>query len=163
MGALARTLVSLSGPDSVHGVIPAALLDYETSNGSKSSPSPSLYGHTTLVHTMHERKSQMASLVKRGGPGSGFIALAGGYGTLEELMEMVTWNQLGLHDRGVVVYNVEGYWDGLLSWVGRAVEGGFVKGGNRGIMREARSAEEAVGGLREGGGGEGMGLEWGVR
>jgi len=113
---------------------------------------------------MHERKSMMADLVKKGGPGSGFIALAGGYGTLEELMEMVTWNQLGIHDRGVVVLNVEGYWDGLMRWIETAVEGGFVKGGNRGILVEAGSAEEAVrclGDYRVGG--ERMGLQWGEK
>lgn len=159
MGALARTLVSLSGPDSVHGIIPAALLAYEASN---TSPDSSLYGRTTIVQTMHERKSLMAELVKQGGPGSGFIALSGGYGTLEELMEMVTWNQLGIHDRGVVVCNVEGYWDGLMGWIGKAVEGGFVTGGNRGILMEAGSAEEAVGCLkRYRVGGERMGLDWG--
>lgn len=52
----------------------------------------------------------MAKEVLEGGEGSGFIALSGGYGTLEELMEVVTWNQLGIHNRGVVVLNVEGYW-----------------------------------------------------
>ncbi len=104
----------------------------------------------------------MAQLVKQGGPGSGFIALSGGYGTMEELMEMVTWNQLGLHDRGVVVYNVDGYWDGLMGWIGRAVEGGFVAEGNRGILVEAGSAEEAVrclGGYRVSE--ERMRLDWG--
>lgn len=49
--------------------------------------------------------------VVSGGPGSGFIALPGGYGTFEELMEVVTWNQLGIHNRGIVVLNVDGYWE----------------------------------------------------
>lgn len=68
----------------------------------------------------------MAQEVLAGAPGSGFIALSGGYGTLEELMEVVTWNQLGIHNRGVVVFNVEGYWDGLLQWIRNSVETGFV-------------------------------------
>lgn len=91
----------------------------------------------------------MAQEVLAGGPGSGFIALSGGYGTLEELMEVVTWNQLGIHNRGVVVYNVEGYWDGLLSWVRNSVEAGFVGEGNKNIIVEGKTAEDCVTELRE--------------
>ncbi len=86
----------------------------------------------------------MAKEVVEGGPGSGFVALSGGYGTLEELMENVTWNQLGIHERAIVVYNVAGFWDGLLQWVKTAVEAGFVQPGNAGIMVEGRTAEEVV-------------------
>ncbi|RAL63599.1 hypothetical protein DID88_003643 [Monilinia fructigena] len=91
----------------------------------------------------------MAQEVLAGGPGSGFIALSGGYGTLEELMEVVTWNQLGIHNRGVVVLNVEGYWDGLMSWIKNSVEAGFVGEGNKGIVVDAKTAEEAVRALRD--------------
>lgn len=91
----------------------------------------------------------MAQEVIAGGPGSGFIALSGGYGTLEELMEVVTWNQLGIHNRGVVVYNVEGYWDGLLQWVNGSVAAGFVGEGNKSIVKEGKGAEECVKELRE--------------
>jgi uncharacterized protein (TIGR00730 family) len=94
--------------------------------------------------------------------GSGFIALSGGYGTLEELMEVVTWNQLGIHSRGVVVYNVEGYWDGLLEWVRNSVRAGFVGEGTKGIIKEARTAEDAVRELRGYKAEEGrFKLEWG--
>jgi len=86
----------------------------------------------------------MAKEVIEGGKGSGFVALSGGYGTLEELMEMVTWNQLGIHDRGIVVFNVEGYWDGLMKWVDGAVGAGFVSEGSSGIVKNARDAEEVV-------------------
>jgi len=91
----------------------------------------------------------MAKEVLQGGEGSGFIALSGGYGTLEELMEVVTWNQLGIHNRGVVVLNVEGYWDGLLDWINGAVGAGFVGEGNRNIIAEAKTGEEAVKALKE--------------
>jgi len=84
----------------------------------------------------------------KGGPGSGFIALSGGYGTLEELMEMVTWNQLGIHDRGVAVFNVGGFWDGILNWVKGSVVTGFVKQGNADIMVEVKTAQEAVDALK---------------
>lgn len=104
----------------------------------------------------------MAREVLEGGPGSGFIALPGGYGTLEELMEVVTWNQLGIHGRGIVVLNVEGYWDGLLEWVRGSVAAGFVGEGSKGIIVEARSGEEAVKALSEYKISEGrFKLEWG--
>ena len=156
MGELARTLVSLSGPSSVHCINPSALIGYEKSNissplaGHLSRPiDEAIYGRTTIVPDMHTRKSLMASYVLKGGPGSGFVALSGGYGTLEELMEMVTWNQLGIHDKGVVVFNVDGYYDGVLNWVNRAVEAGFVGNGNGGIIVEAKEADEAIRALKE--------------
>ncbi|KAL8814839.1 MAG: hypothetical protein Q9191_008513 [Dirinaria sp. TL-2023a] len=98
---------------------------------------------------MHSRKHLMAQSVMEGGPGSGFIALSGGFGTMEELMEVVTWNQLGIHGCGIVVFNVEGYYDGLIAWIRAAVSGGFISGGNAGILVEALSAEECVRCLRE--------------
>lgn len=148
MGEVARTLVSLSGPDSVHGIIPAPLVKYEQGPDSTTVasgvPAASEYGRTTVVKDMHTRKQMMAEEVIRGGPGSGFVALPGGYGTLEELAEIVTWNQLGIHGRGVVVLNVEGYWDGLMKWVETSVESGFVQETNKNIIRTARDGEEAV-------------------
>ena len=171
MGEVARTLVSLSGPESVHGIIPAPLVKYErgpesttasTHNTPDCLPAYETYGKTTVVKDMHTRKQLMAREVLDGGEGSGFVALSGGYGTLEELMEVVTWNQLGIHNRGVVVLNVDGYWDGLMRWVNDSVEAGFVGAGNRRILLEARSAEEAVSALRKYRVSEGrFKLEWG--
>ena len=167
MGEIARTLVSLSGPDSVHGIIPSPLVKYERGPNSEVStggilPEYQLYGKTTVVKDMHTRKQRMAQEVLAGAKGSGFVALSGGYGTLEELMEVVTWNQLGIHNRGVVIYNVEGYWDGLLSWVKESVKAGFVGEGNKDIVKEARSAEEVVRALMEYRVAEGrFKLEWG--
>lgn len=153
MGELARTLVSLSGPNYVHGIIPEPLVVFEqgpdsqapSSNAGKHGlPDEATYGKTTVVDHMHTRKQMMAQAVMKGGPGSGFIALPGGYGTLEELMEVVTWNQLGIHGRGTVVLNIEGYWDGLLSWVDNSISSGFVRETNRDIIVPAKTAEEAV-------------------
>ena len=158
MGEIARTLVSLSGPDSVHGIIPEALKAFEqegrpgTANPSNPLPpkiNEEIYGRTTTVLDMHTRKQLMAKDVMEGGPGSGFVALSGGYGTLEELFEMTTWNQLGIHKKGVIVFNVDGYYDGLIQWVQSAVSAGFISPGNGGILVEALDAEEVVGQLRE--------------
>lgn len=158
MGELAKTLVSLSGPQAVHGVIPSALLKAERKyleNGTTFENDPQrvideqTYGRTTVVKDMHTRKQMMSREVIEGGHGSGFVALSGGYGTLEELMEVVTWNQLGIHARAVVVHNVEGYWDGLLQWVNKAVESGFVTQPNKDIMVEAKTGQEVVDRLKD--------------
>lgn len=161
MGEIARTLVSLSGPDSVHGIIPDAIIQFEQEGrpgtASASNPKPStsslidekIYGRNTVVPDMHTRKQMMAKEVMEGGPGSGFVALSGGYGTMEELMEMTTWNQLGIHGCGVVVFNVDGYYDGLIQWVKTAVSSGFIAPGNGGILVEALDAEEVIRQLRE--------------
>lgn len=156
MGQIARTLVSLSGPSSVSGIIPTPLVEFEqqgrpgtTSANNGCSIDENVYGRMTVVPDMHTRKQLMAKKVMEGGPGSGFVALSGGYGTLEELMEVTTWNQLGIHGRGIVVFNVEGYYDGLIQWVRTAVSAGFIAPGNRGILVEALDAEEVVKELME--------------
>ncbi|KAK4229891.1 hypothetical protein QBC38DRAFT_80057 [Podospora fimiseda] len=161
MGEVAKTLVSLSGPDSVHGIIPEALVRYErdpqyTSNGTSSQgqgplavPEEKIFGRTTVVPDMHTRKRMMAQEVIEGGPGSGFIALSGGYGTLEELFETMTWNQLGIHNRGICVLNINGFYDGILSWINKSVEEGFIHGENKKILVEAKTAEEAIVALRD--------------
>ncbi|KAF7592713.1 hypothetical protein BBP40_012544 [Aspergillus hancockii] len=175
MGELARTLVSLSGPKAVHGIIPRALVEIEEgykgttqqvkpdteSQNAKDSTGKSAervvtssvhesdYGIVTVVPDMHTRKRLMAQKVLDGGEGSGFVALAGGFGTVEELMEMTTWNQLGIHKAGIVLLNINGYWDGLLQWVQTSVKDGFVSQGNAGILAEATKVEDVLRMLRE--------------
>ncbi|KAA8643221.1 hypothetical protein EYZ11_003109 [Aspergillus tanneri] len=167
MGEVARTLVSLSGPQAVHGVIPRALVRVEKGyNGSKAAEESSMtdgkgaervvqdpvevaaplqeseYGITTIVPDMHTRKRLMAAKVREGGPGSGFVSLAGGFGTIEEVMEMTTWNQLGIHQLPVVLLNINGYWDGLLAWVKNAVREGYIGVENGSILVEAKIVSE---------------------
>ncbi|CAK7216326.1 hypothetical protein SBRCBS47491_002786 [Sporothrix bragantina] len=193
MGELARSLVALAGPDSVHGIIPEALVRYErdpnytsraraaaavakaeaageangttngeangTTNGETNGevkddhdlaiPAEEIFGKTTVVKDMHTRKRIMAQEVLEAGPGSGFIALAGGYGTFEELLETSTWNQLGIHEKGVCVLNINGYYDGLFSWLRTSVDEGFISEGNANIIAEAKTAEDAIIALRE--------------
>lgn len=159
MGELARTLVSLSGPDSVHGIIPEALVRYERDPNYTSKsldeekplaiPEAKLFGKTTVVKDMHTRKQMMVREVVSGGPGSGFIALSGGFGTIEELFETATWNQLGIHNRGICVLNINGLYDGVFQWIKRTVEEGFIREGNSEILVEATNAEDAVKALRD--------------
>lgn len=148
MGEVARTVVSLSGRDAVLGIIPQKLLDYERAQSGRL-PDPELFGNLEIVDSMHIRKDMMTAEVMKGGPGSGFMALAGGYGTLEELMEMTTWNTLGIHDKGIVLLNVDGYYDALMAWKKTAVEAGFLGKKNEHVLVEAKDAEGAVKALRE--------------
>ncbi|CAN8096053.1 unnamed protein product [Discula destructiva] len=164
MGEIAKTLVSLSGPDAVHGIIPEPLVRYErdptytsTAVGDGTTgtttglaiPEQSIFGRTTIVPDMHTRKRAMAQEVAAGGPGSGFIALPGGFGTMEELLEICTWNQLGIQNKGICVLNVNGFWDGLLGWIQKSVEEGFIRPGNEDILVSAATPEGAVKALAE--------------
>ncbi|KAE8324095.1 lysine decarboxylase-like protein [Aspergillus sergii] len=174
MGEVAKTLVSLSGPSAVHGFIPKALIAYypdanasradEAEDGKQPErwvsadaplkdhlgPSPlgSQYGKLTVVENMHERKRKMAEQVFAGGPGSGFVALPGGYGTLEEIAEITTWNQLGIHDKGIVLLNVDGFWDGLVGWIRTAARQKFVAEANKEILVECNKVDEVMGALK---------------
>ena len=91
-----------------------------------------------LASTMHQRKARMAELA------DAFLILPGGYGTLEELLEVVTWAQLGMHTKPCILINTAGYWDGLLAFLDTTVAAGFVKAKNRELVQVADNAEEAV-------------------
>src|SRR5208283_2271134 len=84
-----------------------------------------------LVETMHQRKARQVELA------DAFLVLLGGYGTMDEMMEVVTWAQLGLHAKPCILINTAGYWDGLLAFLDTAVAAGFVKAKNRGLVRVA--------------------------
>jgi len=186
MGEIAKTLVSLSGPSAVHGIIPDPLIRYErnlpsasstpdpaptagaaapstSSNGANPSlPDESIWGRTTVVPDMHTRKKLMAQEVFQGGPGSGFIALSGGYGTIEEMFETATWNQLGIHKNGICLLNVDGFYDGILQWIEKASSEGFISANNKKIVVTATDAEGAIRQLREYKlSADAMKLEWG--
>ena len=111
MGILADTVLESRGQ--VTGVIPAALVTKEVAHSGLSD--------LRVVASMHERKATMADLA------DGFIALPGGWGTLEEFFEILTWGQLGLHQKPCGLLNVEGYFDRLLSFVAHSIEEGFVR------------------------------------
>ncbi|KAF8009045.1 hypothetical protein BT93_J0126 [Corymbia citriodora subsp. variegata] len=87
---------------------------------------------------MHQRKAEMAR------HSDAFIALPGGYGTLEELLEVITWAQLGIHDKPVGLLNVDGYYNSLLSFIDKAVEEGFISPSARHIIVSSPSAKDLV-------------------
>ena len=129
MGAVADA--ALAGGAEVIGVLPEILTGSEIAHTGLT--------RLEVVPTMHERKARMVKLA------DAFLILPGGYGTLDEMMEIVTWKQLRLHAKPCIVINTAGYWDGLLEFLDRAVEAGFLKAENRGLLQVAESAEEAVG------------------
>jgi hypothetical protein len=118
MGVLARAVLDADGD--VVGVIPEALRERERP--------PAGLTELHVVESMHERKRTMFDRSE------GFLALAGGLGTLEELFEMLTWAQLGIHDYPVGLLNVDGYYDDLLSFVDGAVADGYVPADHRKLL-----------------------------
>lgn len=161
MGEIAREMVSLSGPSAVEGFIPKALVAKHPEARMTSAPYSkqteravaddevqSKFGSITIVGDMHTRKRLMVEKVLAGGPGSGFVAMPGGYGTLEEVAEMITWNQLGIHDKGIVMLNINGFWDGILAWFEKAVEQKFVGQGNKTIAVECTDVSEVLNTLK---------------
>ncbi|EWC44319.1 hypothetical protein DRE_01145 [Drechslerella stenobrocha 248] len=136
MGEVSKTLVSLKGPNSVHGIIPSALSAKEQANLTTTSEKAHHYGIHTVVADMHTRKRMMAQ------ESNAFIALPGGYGTAEELFEIVTWNQLGIHGSPIILLNIEGFWDGIVEWVRKASDEEFVSGDCDTIIQVANTVEE---------------------
>ena len=111
MGVIADAMLEAGGH--VTGVIPEALAAKELAHGEIQD--------LRVVSSMHQRKALMAEL------SDGFIAMPGGLGTLEEFFEVLTWGQLGFHAKPVALFNVEGYFDGLLSFIDHAVDHRFIR------------------------------------
>jgi uncharacterized protein (TIGR00730 family) len=121
MGVVADTVLNEGGTliagGTVIGVIPKFLSGREVMHQSISE--------THIVETMHERKALMEEM------SDVFVAMPGGLGTFEELFEILTWSQLGLHRKNVGILNVRGYFDPLLQQIDHAIAEGFVKDDNR--------------------------------
>lgn len=128
MGILASTVLEVGGE--VIGVIPRQLAELELLHDRLTS--------THIVETMHERKALMAKL------SSGFISLPGGFGTLEECCEMLTWAQLKIHEKPCGILNCLGFFDGLLGFLDHQVKQGFVTPKNRALVLEATDPESLL-------------------
>ncbi|XP_062232302.1 probable cytokinin riboside 5'-monophosphate phosphoribohydrolase LOGL8 [Phragmites australis] len=119
-----------AGGGHVIGIIPKSLMPREVTGEP--------VGEVRAVSGMHERKAEMARFA------DAFIALPGGYGTLEELLEVITWAQLGIHKKPVGLLNVDGFYDPLLSFIDLAVNEGFITEEARRIIIWAPTAKELV-------------------
>ena len=91
-----------------------------------------------VTATMHERKAVIADL------SDGFIALPGGFGTIDEVAEMLTWDQLGLQAKSIVFLDIDGYWGPLLAMFDQAVDAGFLRPSHRELAQRAGSVDEAI-------------------
>lgn len=118
MGVVADAALGAGGR--VVGVIPQALVDWDVAHNGLTD--------LVVVQSMHERKARMADA------SDAFIALPGGYGTFEELCEVLTWSQLGLHSKPCGVLNIEGYYDPLLALFERAVQDRFLGAEHRDLV-----------------------------
>ncbi|HEY8428354.1 MAG TPA: TIGR00730 family Rossman fold protein [Sandaracinaceae bacterium] len=128
MGAVADAALAAGGE--VIGVIPRSLVDREIAHPGLTE--------LHVVETMHERKALMTRL------SDAFLALPGGHGTFDELFEALTWSQLGIHEKPIGLWDVEGYFAPLLSMLDAAVAEGFVRPFDRARLRAGRSLDELL-------------------
>jgi hypothetical protein len=128
MGTLARQVLNRGGR--AIGVMPKLLLEHEQAFTGLSE--------LKIVDTLQSRKSLMAEL------SDGFLALPGGFGTLDEVSEMLAWSQLGIHDKPVGLLNVAGYFDSLKAFFDHMVVEGFLSGSHRARVLMAASASQLL-------------------
>ncbi|MFZ2022969.1 MAG: TIGR00730 family Rossman fold protein [Terracidiphilus sp.] len=128
MGVVADA--ALAGGAEVIGVLPDALKGREIAHNGLT--------RLELVATMHERKARIHEL------SDAILTLPGGYGTLDELLEAITWAQIGLHAKPCILINTSGYWNGLLAFLDTAVASGFIEAKNRSLLRVAATAADAL-------------------
>ena len=133
MGIIADAVMQAGG--TVTGVIPKPMTERELAHKTVTK----LY----VVSSMHERKALMASL------SDSFIALPGGFGTLEELFEVIAWAQLGIHRKPIGLLNVGGFFDALISFVDYMVVEGFVKSKYRGLFVTAEQPADLLDALQK--------------
>lgn len=128
MGAVADAAMAAGAE--VLGVLPDVLSDREIAHRGLT--------RLEFVPTMHQRKARMVELA------DAFLALPGGYGTLEEILEAVTWAQLRLHAKPCILIDTAGFWNGLITQLDAMVAAGFLRPQNRALLRVAANADEAV-------------------
>ena len=144
MGIIADSV--LAGGGRVYGVIPKALVNLEVAHTGVTEL------HT--VETMHERKAKMTDLA------DAFLALPGGIGTLDELFEAWSWNALGYHAKPFCLLNVDGFWDGMITFIDHATKSGFLSARRRSQLLVARTPEQALELLDEAAAAATQGMVW---
>jgi len=133
MGEVARA--AQTGGGETFGVIPAHLVAWEVGKTDLT--------RYVVTETMHERKKVMYMNA------DAVVVLPGGAGSLDELFEVLTWRQLGLHEKPVIVLNTEGYWDPLKALIGHVIDQGFADGSLAGFLTWADTPVAAMAALRE--------------
>jgi uncharacterized protein (TIGR00730 family) len=132
MGQVADSVITHGGE--AVGVIPEFMLDYEIAHNQLTE--------LHVVRTMHERKAMMAERA------SAFIALPGGLGTFEEILEVATWGQLNQHQKPMMLYNVNGFYDALIAQLDHAVQEGFLPPQHRAKLIVCNHADQILNALK---------------
>jgi len=128
MGALNDSILRHGGK--AHGIIPQFMVDNDWCHNRLSE--------TTVTNTMHERKALMAR------EADAVIALPGGFGTLEELAEIITWRQLGLYKNPIIILNINGYYNSLLAFFEKMIDEKFMPAAYNNTWQVAETVEEAI-------------------
>lgn len=128
MGQLADSMVEAGGH--ITGVIPRFMCEVEWQHTNLSE--------LILVETMHERKEKMAALA------DAIVALPGGCGTMEELLEVITWKRLGIFTKPIIIVNIEGYYDDLVAMLNKAVDENFMRKEHREMWKVVEKAEDVL-------------------
>ncbi|MCH2550407.1 MAG: TIGR00730 family Rossman fold protein [Alphaproteobacteria bacterium] len=128
MGALADSVINEGG--FVTGIIPEFLLSHEMAHQGVNE--------LKIVKDMHERKALMAS------KSQGFVILPGGIGTLEEFFEIVTWKQLGVHNKPIVVLNVMGFWNNLTTIIDSLITSGYMREENKELLKFVEKTDDIL-------------------
>jgi uncharacterized protein (TIGR00730 family) len=134
MGLAADAALAAGG--AVVGVIPRLIAEMEVAHQTLTE--------LIVVETMHERKRIMAER------SDAFLILPGGYGTLDEMFEILTWKQLGLHDRPIVIANLDGYWDPLMVLIRHALHEGFIRPPHATLFAEVKTIDAVLPALAAG-------------
>lgn len=133
MNEVANAVIDEGGH--THGVIPGHLNKRERTHPGVAK--------MDVTDTMHERKAKMSALC------DAYITLPGGFGTFEELLEVITWAQLGLHAKPVILANVDSYYDKLIEFIDHAVATEFITPKNRQLFKAAETVEQCIGHLKQ--------------
>ncbi|MFP5518962.1 MAG: TIGR00730 family Rossman fold protein [Bdellovibrionia bacterium] len=128
MGTIADSVIQNGGK--VIGVIPQKLVDKEQAHHSIQD--------LRIVEDMHQRKAMMANL------SDAFIALPGGFGTLEELFEVLTWSQIGYHQKPIALINVNCFYDSLVKFIDHAIQEGFIFREHRELLKVVSTPQMAL-------------------
>lgn len=128
MNEVATAVIEAGGH--THGVIPDHLHNRERTHSGLAK--------LEVTDTMHERKAMMSSLA------DAYLALPGGFGTFEELLEVLTWAQIGLHAKPVLLANVDGYYDKLIAFIDEAVAHEFITPDNRQLLQSVQTVEQCM-------------------
>ena len=132
MGIAASAALASGGE--VHGIIPGHIADREVAHRTLTK--------LDVVDTMHERKQMMVD------NSDAFIIMPGGLGTMDEFFEIVTWRQLGLHDKPVIIVNVKGYWNDLVALINHLISEGFARPADMDHLTIVDAPEEVVEALK---------------